>query len=176
MLVIRSVVASFTVVEHQVRGPGRPVVRTLGDQMDSPPHVRPSVPGGRVREAGGGGVVQELPAEVGDQADRGDADAPGHQGQAVVEWLLSYEPPSGFWVRARQNDHHSAGDVFHRDDREGAQGANWWWHDGNEWLSWDQITALATKEKMVLEPMFSIPARLGCPPDGPHGAACASGK
>lgn len=68
------------------------------------------------------------------------------------------EPPDGSFVLARFRDHYMCGDVYHRDDREGhgdpeEAPQRWWWHDGNLWMSWNQIVARAGRAGLIIEPL-----------------------
>lgn len=54
------------------------------------------------------------------------------------------EPANGSFVITRNGDDSTGGNVYHRDDREGHGDPadfpeRWWWHDGHEWVSWNQI-------------------------------------
>ncbi len=88
---------------------------------------------------------------------------------------LGVEPPSGFFVRIRCLDHHTACEVYHRDDAEGHDdGRVWWSHDSQQWVSWYVIVDWVEQrpEERVIEPLFALPKLPGCAPDGPHTDKC----
>lgn len=100
------------------------------------------------------------------------ADKPDSPAPRVID-----EPPSGFYVRARFPNHHTAAFVFHRDDREGnspwpldADPKNWWFHEQQRWVSWQEVVAFALEqpEPLVLEIMFAMQPYPSCLPDGSH--------
>lgn len=82
------------------------------------------------------------------------------------------EPPSGMRVLARDPMHHTAGDVYHRDDREGHNDPGnrrvWWWHDGRRWVSWRDIVRAAKERGRVLMLLYADPLLPGCAVDGAH--------
>lgn len=98
--------------------------------------------------------------------------------------VLTKEPPSGFYVRARFADHHTAAFVWHRDDAEGhppstgfPQARVWWSHEDGKWVSWQDIVRRVTQsrghsDELVLEPLFPTPVWPTCRPDGMHDERC----
>lgn len=95
--------------------------------------------------------------------------------------VLIAQPPSGFYLRARFANHHTAGYVFHRDDAEGhpegilsANPRVWWFHERHEWISWRQLLdfVAASPERLILEPLFAPPLPSGCQVDGMHSESC----
>jgi hypothetical protein len=117
-------------------------------------------------------------------ADSPYRSSPRTPGEATFEAVGNEsinEPPSGYYVRARYADHHTAGYVWHRDDREGHPPWKdgllpqvWWSHNYNKWMSWTEIRAFvdAQPQPLVLEPLFPPPPLPGCAPDGTH-SSCA---
>jgi hypothetical protein len=94
----------------------------------------------------------------------------------VHPWLrageIIDEPPRGVFVHARYPDHHTAGYVFHRDDREGhSDGRVWWSYQHQAWWSWSRVTHFAARFRppLVLQPLFRIEQHPACQPDGAHG-------
>lgn len=87
------------------------------------------------------------------------------------------EPPSGMMVFGRHQDHHTAGYVFTRDDREGhgdpeSWPDHWWCHDTKEWISWLRVLFMAETLGLVLSPLFREPSPAGCGPDGVCDETC----
>ena len=65
------------------------------------------------------------------------------------------EPPDGSIVFGKFRDHHSAGEVWRRDDREGHfdpchESKRWWWHDAGCWVSWSRVLRRAAQKGLEL--------------------------
>lgn len=80
-------------------------------------------------------------------------------------------------VLGRHADHHTAGYVFTRDDREGHGDPedapeHWWCHDTKEWVSWPTVLQMARQLGLILSPLFKEPGLPGCSPDGHCGESC----
>lgn len=158
--------------------------------MASQVELRPSEPDQRGECVRGDGAVRSVPDE-GDGpsgADRGYAAAPARErrekalggGLSVAHHALwnASEPERGQMVRARHAGHHTASLVFTRDDAEGhppvfgdEQPRNWWSHDFQDWMSWQQVGELLSRKdehfivEMLIRPSYSALHRM-CQPDG----------
>ena len=162
-----------------------------GDSMASAAELRPSEPGRHSGYLRGYGALRAVPedGDVEAGAGRGQAAAPaGARGDAALGGHLPVadrvlwkrmEPARGKVVRARYADHHTAGLIWTRDDREGHppssvddEARNWWSHDKGEWMSWQEVgTYLDNRpETFVVEVLVCRGAvkytHRGCPPDG----------
>lgn len=144
--------------------------------MASTPQLRASAPSQPSSDCRRGSVVSGLPTTaMADPARRADPDTSVERRIETVGSVLSAEPPSGFTIRARQADHHTASVIFTRDDREGHGDPrdapqHWWCHDLRRWMSWSQVLAYAARprQRRVLEPLYASPPQPGCASDGAH--------
>ncbi len=133
---------------------------------------------GDLRRTGALSLVPEQPG-VAASPDRGDLESTIELSGTPLGYVLTSEPPSGTYVRARYADHHTAGYIFHRDDTEGHPASRlnkreaqvWWFHERSEWISWAQVLTFVESQpqELVLEPLFPPPSMPGCAPHGMHG-------
>ncbi len=87
------------------------------------------------------------------------------------------EPSRGCVVRARFADHHTAGYIFTRDDREGHGDPvdapmRWWAHESQKWISWPDVLSFVSghEQKLELEVLRAPTITPAGQPDGAHGA------
>lgn len=74
----------------------------------------------------------------------------------MTAFELVDEPGDLAIVFGRNRDHHRAGYVWHRDDREGhgdpeAAPQRWWSHNYGRWVNWLQIREYAKEQDLALE-------------------------
>ncbi len=139
--------------------------------MASADELRPSEPGERGGDVRGDRDLSGVPEAESGAESGGAAEIEVELSGSPLGYVLTKEPPSGFYIRVRYADHHTAAIVFHRDDAEGHDDGRWWWsHSAKQWVRWSDIELLAQarEEPMVLEPLFAPPGLPGCAPDGMH--------
>lgn len=87
------------------------------------------------------------------------------------------EPQRGQLVYGRFKEHHIAGMLWHRDDREGHDnGRVWWSHSDKEWQDWTHVELAAQVHNLVLVPLMpaGYVAEFGHGPDGACHEGCPS--